>query len=57
LLTGDGSSLADIAAMRGTSERRVQRHWEKAASSFTMRSPSIGLNRPKADLIAFLNAL
>ena len=25
-----GFSFADIAAMRGTSERTVQRHWEKA---------------------------
>jgi len=32
-LTGDGSSLADIAAMRGTSARRVQGHWEKARTS------------------------
>jgi hypothetical protein len=34
VLTGDGSALADIAAMRGTSERRVQRHWEKARIGF-----------------------
>jgi DNA-directed RNA polymerase specialized sigma24 family protein len=38
-----GFSFAEIAAMRGTSERTIQRQWEKARIYLhrTLRNPSI----------------